>query len=230
MSVAALPGVLAPEPGSAAAAAFFRSHSTWRLVVDDRFFETMRIPFLRGRTFGPGDSTGSQQVAVVNNALARQLFGSDDAVGKRFKLSLREDAPLLEVIGVCADAKYTSMRREFPPTVYMSYRQQDLESMTFALKTAGDPLEIVPSVRAAMGEIAPDVPLVQIQSQEGQIQRSMRQERLFAKLATVLGLVTLLLSGIGLYGLLAYSIATLAVAAARRARSAQAPRRARSPR
>ena len=206
MSVAALPGAPAPEPGSAAATAFFESHRAWRLVVDDHFFATMRIPILRGRAFAPRDSLDAQQAAVVNSALARQLFGSDDAVGKRFKLSLRKDAPILEVIGVCADAKYTSMRREFPPTVYMSYRQQELESMTFAVKTAGDPLEIVPSVRAAMREIDPDVPLVDIQSQEGQIQRSMRQERLFAKLATLLGLVTLLLSGIGLYGLLAYSI------------------------
>jgi predicted permease len=178
----------------------------WRQIVDDRFFETFRILLMEGRVFGAGDTPGSQPVAIVNRAFVRRMFGAAPPIGRRFMLSTRPGAPVFEIVGVVADAKYTSMRREVPPTTYLSMRQQPLNAMTFAAKTAGDPLDIVPSVRQALQEIDPKVPMFDVRTQELQILASTSRELLFAQLATVLGAIALLLSGIGVYGLLAQSV------------------------
>jgi ABC-type lipoprotein release transport system permease subunit len=110
---------------------------------------------------------------------------------------------LYEVIGVCADAKYTSLRRDAPPTVYFSYRQRSVRTATFALRTAGEPLTVATAVRETLRQLDPQVPLFSLRTQEMQIQESVRRESLMARLATMLGLVTLVLSAIGLFGLLA---------------------------
>jgi predicted permease len=203
--IAALPGVAPPRPGPEAHA-FFETYGTSRLVVDDHFHRTMGIPILSGRSFSPADSAQAPSVAIVNEALARQLFGEINVVGRQFKLGVGPTVPLTEVIGVCADAKYRSIRRPAPPTVYLTYRQRPAEEVTFALKTAGDPVGLVSAVREAIREIDPQVPLAGFRSQQQQILASLKRERLFARLATLLGAVTLLLSGIGLYALLAYAV------------------------
>jgi predicted permease len=178
----------------------------WRLTVGDRFFETLRIPFVEGRNFGPGDSPTSQSVAIVNRTFASRTFGTSSVIGRRFSLSSRPGAPVHEIVGVVADARYTSMRRAAPPTAYLSYRQSPLGAMTFEVKTAADPLTLVPAVRHAINEIDPKVPIFDVRTQEMQIRHATQRERLFARLAAILGSVVLLLSGIGLYGLLAQSV------------------------
>jgi predicted permease len=203
--IATPPGVAAPRPGPEVRA-FVDKYRTSRLVIDDRFHRTMGIPMLSGRGFSPGDSAQAPSVAIVNETLARQLFGDTNVVGRQFKLGVGPTVPLTEVIGVSADAKYNSIRRPAPPTVYLTYRQRPAEEVTFELKTAGNPAALVPVVREAMREIDPNVPLTDFRTQEGQILESLRRERLFARLATLLGAVTLLLSGIGLYALLAYAV------------------------
>jgi predicted permease len=186
---------------------FVREHSAWRLAVDSSFFATMRIPILRGRAFDARDVEGSQLVAVVNTRLAEQLFRSTDVVGRRFRLGSRTSSPILEIVGVSADARYSSVRRPMPPTAYLPYLQQPVkQAATFAVRTAGDPLAFGPTAREAVRQVDPHLPLFAMRSQEEQIADSLREERLFARLATLLGIVTVALSAIGLYGLLAYSV------------------------
>jgi predicted permease len=200
-------GTPAPDRNSPEAQTFIRQNRSWRLTVDDRFFSTFAITLLSGRSFGPGDTEHSQKVAVINTLMARQLFGTTDAIGRRFVLGLGANDPEIEVVGVSADAKYMSLRRETPPTVYLSYRQYPLGDATFAVRAAApDPFPLVESVRETMRQLDPTLPLHGILTQEEQIQRSLRRERMFATLATLLGLVTLSLAAIGLYGLLAYAV------------------------
>jgi predicted permease len=181
-------------------------YRTWRLTVDDRFFETMGIPMLRGRSFSRGDSATAPPVAVINRALATQLFGRIDVVGRQFKFSSRAYTAVVDIVGVCADAKYASLRTESPPTVYVSYRQSPAGAMTFEIKTIRDPMAVVPLARETVRAIDPHLPITSIRTQEAQIQQALMRERLMAALATVLGLVTVLLAGVGLYGMLAYSV------------------------
>jgi predicted permease len=206
ITIARRAGTAAPSPGSAEAQQFGQRNRAWRLETDDRFLETMKIPLLRGRRFTEADSGSSPKVAIVNVALATQMFGTADAVGKRFVTGLRPGNPEIEVIGVSADARYTSMRRDPPPTFYIPYLQSETSRVTFEVRTAGEPMALVSQVRAAISALDDALPLFDIRTQEEQILRSLEQERLFAKLALLLGSVTLALSGIGLYGLLAYAV------------------------
>jgi len=206
-TIAALPEAPPLEPGTPAARAFFDSHRTWALNVGDQFFSTMAIPMLQGRAPDARDAFAGPAVAVINRALAMQLFGTTDVLGKRFKTDLRPDAPLNEVIGVSADAKYTSLRRDAPPTAYFSYRQRRLRTATFAVKTAGDPLTVSGAARETFRQLDPNVPLYALRTQEAQIADSVRRENLIARLAAMLGAVTLALCAIGLFGLLAGEVA-----------------------
>jgi len=181
-------------------------HRTWRLTVDDRFFETMGIAMLSGRSFSRGDSATAPPVAVINRALAKRLFGRIDVVGRQFKFSSRAYTAVVDIVGVCADAKYASLRTESPPTVYVSYRQSPAGAMTFEIKTIGDPMAVVSLARETVRAIDPHLPITSVRTQEAQIQRALMRERLMAALATVLGIVTVLLAGVGLYGMLAYSV------------------------
>ena len=195
-----------PPLGSAEARQFGTKHRAWRLVVDGGFFETMKIPLLRGRTFTFADVDKAPLVVIVNTALANQLFGSADVVGRRISMGIVAKTPELEIVGVVADAKYTTLKRDAPPTAYFPYQQGALNRATFEMRTSGDPMAYVSAVREALRSVDDTLPIFDIRTQEQQIVISLERELMLAKLATLLGGVTLLLSGIGLYGLLAYAV------------------------
>ena len=112
----------------------------------------------------------------------------------------------MQVAGVVADAHYTAMRRDPPPTAYLPFRQTPARSAIFYVRTSGDPMAMAATVREALREVDATLPLYDLRTQEDQIERSLAQERLFARLAILLGMVALALSGIGVYGLLAYTV------------------------
>jgi predicted permease len=199
-----------PAPGTPELAAFQRSHLAWNDTVDERFFATLGIPLVRGRTFSPADQNG-RSVAVINRALARQLFGTEDALGREFDFGSqkRVNSPGIAVIGIVDNASYTSVRADKPPTMYFYYRQHpEMKSApTFEIRTARPPTALAGSMREILHEIDPNLPMYAVSTQDAQIALSLRQERLFAGLAAMLGAIAIVLSTIGLYGLLAYGVA-----------------------
>jgi predicted permease len=205
-TLAALPSDPPLEPGSNEARLFFESHGTFVMSVSDGFFATYGIPVIQGRGLAPSDTADAQPVVVINQALARRLFGTTDVLGKRLKTDLRANATQFEVVGVVADVKYTSLRREAPPTMYFDYRQRRVGAPTVAVKTTADPLAIASAVSEAVRQIDPDLPLFALRTQSMQIEQSLRSEQFLARMATLLGAVALLLCGIGLFGLLAYDV------------------------
>jgi predicted permease len=194
------------DPASADRRAFTASHLAWRLTVGSEFFQTMRIKIERGRAVDERDNRASQPVAVVNRALARQLFNTDDVIGRRFRTESRSGPPSYEIVGVCADAVYSSLREAKTPTMYVAYRQHGVGSMTLEVRTAGDPSAFVPTAREIVRSVDPNLSMFRVRTQEQQIAVSVSRERLFATLATWLGAVALTLSAIGLYALLAYMV------------------------
>jgi len=176
-------------------------------VTEPQFFETMRLPIVRGRGLDERDTATSQKVAVVNRTLALQLFGTEDVVGRQFRFGMRRTSPPYEIVGVAANARYTSVRDAMPPTAYLAASQQPAGAATFMIRTAGDPAAFASTARDTIRRIDDQLPLVALRTMEDQVARSLRQERLFARLAVMLGLVALALSAIGLYGLLAYAVA-----------------------
>jgi predicted permease len=207
IGVARPEGVVAPPRGSKEGREFGLKNRTWRLVVDEQFFDTFRIPIMRGNRFPAALSAKSPRVAIVNVMLAEQLFGTADVIGRRFVFGLDSGGAPIEIVGVAANAHYTSIQRGAVPTAYLPVQQSPLNRITFAVRTAVDPLSLAPTIRETLRGLDDGLPIFGLRTQRQQILRSLAQERLFANLAVLLGLVTLTLSAIGLYGLLAYAVA-----------------------
>jgi predicted permease len=199
-------GAPSPESGGPGAQEFIASHRAWRLIVDEEFLPTIGIPLRSGRHLRASDTEGTLPVAVINESLAKQLFGTTDVLNRRFAVALGPKSPVFEIVGVSADAKYTSLRRPAPPTLYVSYRQRAAFGTTFVVRTSLEPMPIAEQVRTTIGALDPTLAISNLRTQREQIEVSLRRERLFARLATLLGGVTLLLAMIGLYGSLTYSV------------------------
>jgi predicted permease len=176
-------------------------------TVRENFLVTMQIPLLTGRNLTQQDDARAPRVAVVNQAFAKAHFPNESPVGKCF--SFDSDKPCeVQIVGMARDAKYTSQRDDIPPTVYSSYRQErPLAGATFEVRTASDPSAAIASVRSVVREIEPNLPVTNVKSQVEQADETLRMERLFAKLLTLFALLAQQLAAIGLFGVLAYTVA-----------------------
>ncbi len=185
-----------------------QTHKTvYRMSVGDDFFTTMGIAIRAGRPIDARDTSSGVRAAVVNETMARTIFGQPLPLGAHFRLSDRPNAPEFEVVGVAADARYSTLRRQQPAIAYLSLAQNPSPGdMTIYMRSEGVS-DLAPAVRAAMREVDPTVPIFALQTQEAQIERYLAQPRFFATLGMAIGGVTLLLACIGLYGLMSYSIA-----------------------
>jgi predicted permease len=182
-------------------------HIANRQMVRENYFSVMEIPLLRGRAFTPQDVANAPQVAIVNQTLAKKFFPNEDALGKH----VRDDDGKrdLEIVGIVADTKYNSQRSETEPLLYTSW-QQEIESigeMYFALRTTGEPAALTSAVRQVARELDANLPVTEFISQRARAEKSLSQERLYARLLSFFGGLALLLAAIGLAGVLAYSVA-----------------------
>ena len=176
-------------------------------MVGEHFFTTFSIPVIAGRAFASSDSETSPKVAVINEQLAKQFFSATDPVGKTFLTGNPKNPERVEIIGVCKDAKYDNLRSDPPATFYVPYRQQSgSEFMTFAIRTQMKQEAIVPLLRTALASIDKDLPLLDIRTQNEQIEDTTKQERMIASLTSGFGLLALVLACIGIYGIMAYSV------------------------
>ena len=181
-------------------------NATFNFVGPD-FFETMQIPVRLGRSIGVRDIGASTQVAVINETLARS-FGSGSPVGKTFRWGQRRNGEV-EVIGVVKDAKYTQLRGEAPATLYAPYTARPWgwpQEMTFEVRVAGSATAAIAGMRRAVAGIDRMLPLTEVKTQDGQIDDSLAQERLFASLVSLFSAIALVLAGVGLYGSVAYNV------------------------
>jgi predicted permease len=177
--------------------------------VRENFLKAMGVPVLAGRDLAAQDDARAPKVAVVNQTFARRFFPGENPVGKRFSFDNPNGAGLVEVVGLAGDAKYATQRDEIPPTAYLPWSQElsALRSATFEVRTSGDPVSYVAAVRQAAGEVDPDLPLEDVKTQVEQADETLAMERLFAKLLSLFGLLAQALAAVGLYGVLAWSVA-----------------------
>ena len=178
-------------------------------IVGRNFFQTMGIPILSGRGFDASDTETSPKVAVINQSLARKYFPDGNPLGKTFRgFHFVSDVPY-QIVGVCADARYESLRKQAPETYYVFYNQlphTDGE-VTYEVRTNVQPYSLVPAIRRAVQSVDKNAPLIGIRTQADQINDTIRQERLLASLTVSFGVLALLLACIGIYGVMSYTVA-----------------------
>jgi predicted permease len=176
------------------------------LSVSADFFRTMSIPIVTGREFASLDSESAPPVGIVNQAFVRRFLPGESALGCTV-IAQDGTGRALQIVGVSRDAVYDEPRAEVPPVLYLSQQQRPDNRVFFELRTALPALSLLPAARKAIAAIDPDVPLSQIRTQQEQLERSMSTDRLFASLGSALAGVAVLLSCIGLNGLIAYQVA-----------------------
>jgi predicted permease len=176
-------------------------------MVGDTFFQTMGIPIVAGRSFAAQDTASSQKVAIINQALARKRFPNMNPLGRRFRTDGPENAWIL-IVGICADTRYSTLRDPAPPQFFMPYVQQpEIGGLTYGIRTRLSPPEIVPALRNVVQKTDRDLPIIDIRTQKEQIDANMQIERTFAALTAGFGVLALALACVGIYGIMAYSVA-----------------------
>ena len=181
------------------------------------FFRTMEIPILAGRDIEERDRPGSPAVAVINEAFAKANFGNRNPL--RQHLILREPnletgeggrlARDMEIVGVCRNARYGGLTRDIPPVAYLAYNQgyPRPDQLVYALRTAGDPLLYVNSVREIVHQADARVPVSEVRTQAAEINQTINQEITFAELCSGFAILTLVIACVGLYGTVSYNVA-----------------------
>jgi predicted permease len=182
--------------------------------VAPNFFASIELPLVRGRGFTDGDTPDSPRVAIVNQAFVSEYMKGMDPIGRRLTVG-RARTDDVEIVGVARDAKYLTLRDAAPPTVYFPALQRIDGDATFAVRlaplpqgSAGESAEaaVVAGIRAAVRAIDPTLPLLNLRSQDQQIERLHAQPRLFARLSALFGVVALALASVGLYGLMSHTV------------------------
>jgi ABC-type antimicrobial peptide transport system permease subunit len=147
-------------------------------------------------------------VAVVSDLFARTFFGEEDAIGRHIKVG--RDSLDVEIVGVAATARYGGLKGDTPPVVYVSYPQatySPLRQMTYALRTDGDPLGYAGVVRRIVHEADARVPVTNLKTQAADIDQTINQEIVFARLCSAFAILALVIACVGLYGTMAYTVA-----------------------
>jgi putative ABC transport system permease protein len=178
-------------------------------VVMPGFFETMRIPLLSGRTFQEQDSSRGAPVMVINRAFADKYFPDQNPIGKHIQADLGDDVverPMREVVGVVGNVKRKGLTADVDPQYYVPYAQAVITNPFLTIRTSGDPAGLEKALQTALHGMDKGVPLYQVSTLEDYLSKSAAAPLFQTLLLSGFAGIALLLSAIGLYGLLSYMV------------------------
>lgn len=179
-------------------------------IVSSGYFSTMRIPMIAGRDFTEADDTGTQNVAIINESMARRYWSGLDAIGRRFNMAAGV-APRSSfvVIGVVKDSKYRSLTEPATPLVYLAYQQRPLASLFMAvvLRASGNTAPLLPILRHEIYVLDSTVEPLELRTMVTAIQPAFSGVRAAGTFLLVLGGAALVLASLGLYAVTAYAVA-----------------------
>ncbi|HZS04926.1 MAG TPA: ABC transporter permease [Blastocatellia bacterium] len=193
-----------PRPGE--------STEVGSVTVAPGYFETLRLPVLRGRSFGGQDREGAPGVVMVNEAFARRYWPGQDPLGKRIRMGAMrggnsDELPALEVIGVVKDGKYVTLGEGATPFFYLNLAQGYDPAPTLIVRTRGNPTDYLPAVRNVVAALDDSLPLFDVKTMREHLGLALLPARLAGTILGIFGLVALVLAASGIYGVMSYSVA-----------------------
>jgi len=182
------------------------------LIVDQRhvspgYFQAMRIPLLRGRTFVASDDSLAERVVVINRAMADRYWPNQNPLDRRVRLRAGTDSgPWIRIVGVAEDVRHISLSRGAVPEMYLPYAQAAFPTFTLVVRTTGEPAALAPVVRTSVQAVDPDLPVYDVRTMEDRIAASFAQTRGTMLLLLVTATLAALLAGVAIYGSIWYSV------------------------
>jgi predicted permease len=177
--------------------------------VGPGYFKTMGIPLIAGREFTRADAFGAPKVGIINQEFARKFNLGDNPIGKHFGLGGGPGTKLdIEIVGMVKDAKYSDVKRQPPPQYFMPYRQQErLGYGYFYVRSATPPEQMLSTIPAVMRKLDATLPIDDVKTMETQIRENVAQDRIISTLSLAFAVLATVLAAVGLYGVLAYTVA-----------------------
>jgi putative ABC transport system permease protein len=182
-----------------------------RMVSPD-FFETLRIPVMRGRVLNEQDRENAPNVAVIDEEFVRRYYPKENPIGKRFTFGPPDSVAdttareWIEIVGVVGHTKHEGLDAEARVQLYLPVAQVSRQFMAVAVRTAGDPERYVNQMREAVRSVDPELPISNVKTMEELIEQSVGQRKLSMMLLSLFSGIALVLASIGIYGVMSYSV------------------------
>jgi len=186
----------------------FRRLSAGGRVSTPGYFHTLGIPLVEGRDFTERDELKSTPVVIINETLAARYFPNQNPVGKHIRpgISVDGEPPWREIVGVVGAVRHSGLGKEPRPEYYLPYTQMPFFSLTTVVRAAGDPMAIVGAVRNEVRALDSDLPVDRVKTLDQYLTESVAQPRFNTLLLALFAGVAMILTAVGLYGVMAYSV------------------------